>query len=269
MRYPSVSTAGLIAALAVTGIASTSSAALVSVTLQEGTHGEVITNKFLNLYGFSVSAVNVGGGPNKAIIFDSRRRNTADPDLEGYDQFTQSGPAWAVGNLKGLIDLGKMLIIAENDIDANNNGLIDSPDDEGSRPAGRITLNFREPITEFGFNLVDIEGPSEFNGNSGYVMTFDGINPQMRAGSAQIGFGQFVTPGNQFYDSTVAFGDRSANKIKPIMASQVGLLSFNRVVIDLGGSGAIDQFRYTFVPEPASAALLAVPAILAVRRRRD
>ena len=269
MRIPSVSTAGLVAALAVTGAASVSHGALVSVTLQEGTHGEVITNKFLNLYGFSVSAVNIGGGPNKAIIFDSRQRNTADPDLEGYNQFTQSGPAWAVGNLKGLVDLGKMLILAENDIDANNDGLIDSPDDEGTRPAGRITLNFNKPITEFGFNLVDVEGPSEFNGNTGYVMTVKGVNFRNRGTSSQIGFGQFVTPGDPFYDPTITFGDRSANKIKPIQASQVGMISFNRVIIDLGGSGAIDQFRYTFIPEPASAALLAAPVLLAARRRRD
>jgi hypothetical protein len=254
------------------GVSALHAAPVINCTFQEGTHGEVITNKFLPIYGVNVSAINVGGGPNKAIIFDSRQRNTADPDLEGWNSLNQTGPMWSRGNLAGKVDLGKILIIAENDIDANNDGLIDSPDDEGSRPAGTITFNFRDPITELGFNLIDIEGPTEFGQNSGFVATFGGTvtRPDGRVVGVNttVGFGQFITPGSPFYDPTVRFGDHSANRIKPILASQVGMNSFSRVEVNFGGSGAIDQLVYRFVPEPgAVSAGLVAAGLLAVRRR--
>lgn len=257
------------ASAAALGLASVASAAQISATFFEGTHGEIITSKFLAKYGFNVSAVNVGGGPNKAMIFDSRKRGTLDPDLEGWNaQVTPpQGPEWPRGNLAGKNDLGKLLVIAENDIDANNNGFVDNPSDEGSRPAGRLIFDFTVPTLEFGLGLIDIEGPSEFGANAGYIMTFNGTNPQGRAATAQIGFGQFVTPGNQFYDSTVVFGDHSANRIKPILPSQVGMTSFSRVIVDLGGSGALDDIKVNYIPEPAG--IFAVAAAGAVLRRRQ
>jgi hypothetical protein len=254
MRYASLITAGVAAAL---GLSATTASA-VQVLFSEGNHGEIITNKFLAQYGFNVSAVNVGGGPNKAMIFDSRKRGTLDPDLEGPDQFTGTGPSWGNGNIPDRQDLGKLLVLAENDVDANGNGFVDNPSDEGSRPAGRIILDFLQPITSLGFNLVDIEGPTEFNNDAGYVMTFQGLLPSGRGGSSRVGFGDFIQPGDPFFDPTV---------IKPITAAQLGMTSFNRVIFDLGGSGAIDDLRYTFIPEPASMALM-LPALAMLRRRR-
>ncbi|HRK31820.1 MAG TPA: hypothetical protein PLD59_12135, partial [Tepidisphaeraceae bacterium] len=268
-------TLGAIAAAAAMAVASTSFAAVVTdVTFQEGAHGEVITTKFLAQYGFTVTANNLTPGrPDKAIIFNTRERNTADPDLEGWNSFLAANAAnkqWTRGNLKGKNDLGKILIIAENDTDADNNGLVDRPNDEGNRPAGSITFNFRTPITEIAFNLVDVEGPSEFSGNSGFVATFHGVNSARTPVTTQVGFGQFVTPGNQFHDSTVVFGDNSANAIKPILASQVGLMEFSTVVFDLGGSGGIDRLRYRFtdIPEPMTLGMLSAFAPVALRRRR-
>jgi hypothetical protein len=261
----------LVSACAVAiGTAALAPAAQISATFFEGTHGEVITNKFLATYGFNVSAVNVGGGPNKAMIFDSRKRGTLDPDLEGWNAQVNppQGPEWPIGNLKGKNDFGKLLVIAENDIDANNNGLIDNPSDEGSRPAGRIIFDFRVPTLEFGLGVMDIEGPSEFGNNSGYIMTFEGIDTLGRGAAAQIGFGQFVTPGNPFYDPTIVFGDHSANRIKPILASQVGMASFSRVIVDLGGSGALDDIKVNYIPEPAGIFALAGAAALFARRQR-
>ncbi|MDW8263376.1 MAG: hypothetical protein RMJ35_12685 [Phycisphaerales bacterium] len=250
---------------------SAQAAPIVSATLQEGTHGEVITNKFLAQYGFSVSAVNfTPTHPQKAIIFNTRLRNTADPDLEGYNTAEPNGKQWTRGNLKGRNDLGKILILAENDIDANNDGLIDSPDDEGNRPAGEITVTFRTPITQLAFNLIDIEGPSEFGNDSGYVLTIDGTQTSARGGgreTARIGFSRFITPGNPFFDSTVRFGDNSANNIKPIFASDLGMAHFHRVVFNLGGSGGIDHLRYAFIPEPTAATLLLAGSLLMRRRR--
>lgn len=267
MRYTLLASA----CAAAIGLASHAPAAQISATFFEGTHGEVITNKFLATYGFNVSAVNVGGGPNKAIIFDSRKRGTADPDLEGWNAQVNppQGPEWPIGNIKGKNDFGKLLIIAENDLDANHNGLIDSPDDEGSRPAGRIIFDFRVPTLEFGLGVMDIEGPTEFGANSGYIMTFEGVDTLGRGASAQIGFGQFITPGNPFYDPTIVFGDHSANRIKPILASQVGMAGFSRVVVDLGGSGALDDIKVNYIPEPAGIFAAAAVAFGAMLRRRQ
>ena len=50
------------------------------------------------------------------LCFDSLLSNTADPDLEG--------PPWATGNLAPDTVLGNVLIIAENDVDSDVDGLI-------------------------------------------------------------------------------------------------------------------------------------------------
>lgn len=245
-------------------------APVIDVTFQEGSHGEVITNKFLAQYGFVVSANNlVANHPDKAIIFNSRNRNTADTDLEGFNTAEPNGKQWTRGNLAGKNDLGKILIIAENDVDANNNGLIDSPDDEGARPAGSIFFDFRTPITQLQFNLVDIEGPVEYGTNAGYVAVFTGpsLSEAGGVGTGQVGFAQFITNNNPFYDSTIRFGDNSANQFKPITAAQMNLASITRVEFNLGGSGAVDRLRFIQVPEPTAMAFAAL-APLALRRKR-
>lgn len=253
------------AALLSAALSSSLSAALVDLDFREGTHGEWITNKFLAQYGVQVSANNfVTNHPDKAIIFDTRKTNTADFDLEGWNKFTNSGRQWSAGNLKGKNDLGKILIIAENDIDANNDGFIDSPDDEGGRPAGEITFTFRTPITELGFNLIDQEAPSTYPANSAYVRFFKN-NQQV----GQVNFKQFVTAGDPLFDPTVIFANHSANEIKPIQASRFGVSSFDKAVFNFGWSDAIDRLQFTNeIPEPTAAAIFAGLAPLALRRKR-
>ena len=69
-------------------------------------------------------------------------------------------------------------------------------------------------------------------------------------------------------DPTVKFGDNSANRISPISGFGVA----NRVVFNMGGSGAIDNLAAEVVPEPASllvwGGLAAVGRGFARRRRR-
>jgi len=127
--------------------------------------GEIVSSQYLQTQGVTISAINFGSGPGLAIIFDSLNPTGGDYDL--------AGPAWAGGNLASANTvLGKILIIAENDIDSNLDGLIDFPDDEGSRPAGSIFFDFENPMCSVGFDLIDVEGPSEFGHNSGFVATF-------------------------------------------------------------------------------------------------
>ncbi len=266
MRYSSVlALAGSVAAgIALIFPTSSSAAVATDLDFREGTHGETITTKFLAQYGVTVSAENfTPGHPDKAIIFDTRKTNTADFDLEGWNKFSNSGRKWSAGNLKGKNDLGKILIIPENDIDANNNGLIDSPDDEGGRPSGEMTFLFRTAITELGFNLIDQEAPSTYPANSAFVRFFNG-NTQV----GQVNFKQFVTAGDPLFDSTVKFADHSANQIKPILASRFGVASFNKVIFNFGWSDAVDRLQFRQIPEPATGALLAGLTPILLRRRR-
>src|SRR5436190_16557817 len=103
----------------------TSIAAAAVLNFESQTHGKVVANQYRSYQGgITISADNFrAGGPDMAIVFDSRRTNTADPDLQA---------PFVAGNLApGTTTVGNMLIIAENSIEANHDGLIDSPDDEG------------------------------------------------------------------------------------------------------------------------------------------
>ena len=211
-------------------------------------HGEIVNTQFVG-QGLTISAVNPNRAHDLAIIFDANETNTADPDLEG--------PPWAGGNLAPGTDLMKMLIIAENNNGAGD-GVVDTPDDEGMRPAGDLIFEFATRQTHFGFDVVDIEGVIESssveffaNGNSvGTVL-----------------FSQFTSAGT-FFDASVVFGDNFANRIQPINIADVNAQAgaFDKVVIHMGGSGAVDNINY--VPTPGSMALLGLGGIAALRRRR-
>lgn len=204
-------------------------------------HGEIVNNQYYSAHGVSIEAVNIGGGPDLAIAFDSAKSNTMDPDLEG---------PFSGGNLAGQTNLGKLLIIAENDIDSDGDGLVDNPDDEGSRPAGSIYLNFDAPVSSFGFDIVDVETPDEFS-NEGYSLQFYLEGTEL----ASVGFGSFVDPNSPLYDPTISFGDNHANHIDQIIAAELGITAFDRIAINFGGSAAIDNLTFS-TPLPSAIILL-------------
>lgn len=197
--------------------------------------GEIVSNQYDVINGVTISAKNMGGGPSIAIVFDSLNPTGGDFDLAS---------PWSGGNLiSSQLILEKILIIAENDIDADKNGLIDFPDDEGSRPAGSIYFDFDSPTCSVGFDLVDVEGPSEYGNNSGFVATFFMNNEIL----AKVGFHEFINSNSMFYDSSIEYGNNKANRISPISVEDLTLFSgknisaFDRVEINLGGSSAIDN----------------------------
>ena len=222
-------------------------------------HGEIVTDQFADPFGVSIRAVNVGRGPDLAIGFDSLKTGTRDSDLEG--------PTWAGGNLAPDTVLRTLLIIAENGI-KDDDGLIDNPDDEGSRPAGSILFEFEVPILSFGFDLIDVEGPEEFGEDSGFVAVFYGEG-DVELG--RVGFGEFVDAGSPFFVAGAAFGNNTANRIPQITAEALALEQFKTVEINMGGSGAVDNITFEPIPEPSTFVLfgagLALTA-LASRRAR-
>ena len=109
---------------------------------------------------FTISCINNGGGPNSAIVFDSQNPTGGDTDL-GTPNIDFGGPGVGVGGTSGMpgendITYGNLLIIAEDVVDANSDGLVDDPDDEAG--GGVIVFNFEQAVAVMSVVLVDIDG---------------------------------------------------------------------------------------------------------------
>ena len=132
-----------------------------TIDFEQLLHGQIVDEP---INGVHIWADNIGGGPDLAVIFDSRKRGTADRDLEGprIDGRGRIRGSWSKGNLGRRSILGNLLIIQEHGKD-NGRGMISTrPDDEGSRPAGSLFFQFDKPVNSFGFDLIDVEGPEEY-----------------------------------------------------------------------------------------------------------
>lgn len=202
-------------------------------------HGEIVNNQYTTS-GLTISAVNIGGGPDLAVAFDSTATGTRDSDLED---------PWDKGNLVGST-LGNILIIQENSTGISD-GIADLPDDEGSRPAGSIFFDFDETVISFGFDLIDVEGPEEYGTDAGYFATFFNNGAEL----ARVGFGALA--GSTQSAGVVEFGNNSANRIDMITAASLGIAGFDKVEVNFGGSAALDNITFD-VPEPTGLALIAL-----------
>ena len=247
------------AGIGVIGLAATAQAGAPGGTLIDfnGYPAGTIIDTEYAYEGVVISVQKPNDNPRVATLYDTTRTGEPDPDLQRpFDR----------GNLAPTGPGGNVLILPLNDTDRNGDGRIDQPNDDPDHPAGQFTFDFTTPISSFGFDLIDVEGPREYNNNSGYFASFY-IDGQLEA---RVGFGAFVDPSSPFYDATVKYGDNSANRIRPITAREVGMPQFDRVVLNFGGSGATDNIFFTPVPEPAALGLaaLAAPALLMRRRRR-
>ena len=205
--------------------------------------------------GVTVSANNANpDSPDAAITFDFN----ADPRFFESGQF---GPDWSMGNIDLSTDLGNGVAIQ---------GSTFSVPFETERPAGTLIFDFDSPLDSFGFTVVDVEGPEEFVTDTGFFIEF------LSGGDVitEIDFEQFVNSGSDFFDPNIAFGNRSANRIAPITAAQLGVASFDEVQVSLGGSSIVAQITVneaaTAVPSPtAAAAGLALLGGLLARRRKQ
>ena len=193
--------------------------------------GEIVTTQYAASNGVTIFGDHFWNNSlDAAIIFDTLYDGPIDRDLQG--------PDWFCGN-QYTTTFGNVLIIPERLTDWNNDGLVDDPDDEGRRPAGILGFIFSTPIYTFGFDLIDIELPME----SGAVGFLSGGTEVF------VSFAQLAAD-----DSTIGFGNHSANRIAPIRAEDLSLAFFDEVRFYMGGSGAIDNITYTTnLPEPGSA----------------
>lgn len=234
----------IIAVLFVAGLG-TSNADIITFDDVGLVHGSIVTTQ---IPGLTVSADNFNFDPDLAVAFDTGETGTSDDDLEG--------PPWATGNLGNLdtLELGNVLIISEN-ADGIGDGIADDPDDEGSRPAGQLIFDLDVARSFVGFDLIDIEGVGDDDEPGQFATFFMG-----GAEVASIEFAEFENGGA--HDQGALFGNNSVNRIAPI---GVGL--FDRLVISLGGSGAVDNL--VLLPTPGALPLFAIGlGLLFLARRR-
>ena len=224
-----------IVAVWVFGALGAADARALTLDFESLSHGQVANG---SLDGVSIKPINPNRIFDLAVAFDTRLKGTSDLDLE-------VGEGWSAGNLVGE-QLGMILILQENDLGCKI-GICLDPDDEGRRPAGEILFGFEKALTDFGFDLVDIESISA---EAAFIDLFDGT------ASATVALMDFLNPGSDRYDATIELGNNSANRFAPITAASVGLQQIDGVRIRLGGSGGIDNLTGTVVPEPTSALLI-------------
>lgn len=210
-------------------------------------HGEIVDSQFEATHGVTITAENLNRGFDLAVAFDTERRGTRDSDLES---------PWSVGNLATDTFLGMALIIQENNVGVGD-GVADLPDDEGRRPAGSIMLEYKGVRDGFGFDVIDLESATAEMSSLDFYL--DGALVR------SVDFGEFLS-GGEFGDSSIVYGDNSANRIDVISADALGIAGFDAVRINVGGSMAFDNITAT--PTPGTIAMLGLGGACLARRRR-
>ncbi len=189
-------------------------------------HGTVVDNEYAPFV--DISATNTGGGPNLAVAFDSRLSGTRDDDLEGT--FDSNNPA-----LADNFDPGNILIIQENNTGCGD-GTCNSPDDEGSRPAGIISFEFNQVIELLSIDFFDVEPAENGSTLNNRIRLYDNSDTEVFANT-------YYTPdtgGDNLWDQVV-FGGASP-----------GLAGIKRVDVYFFFSCALDNLTYKVVPVPAA-----------------
>ncbi|MCP5535719.1 MAG: PEP-CTERM sorting domain-containing protein [Akkermansiaceae bacterium] len=242
-RY--ISALALLTAVAGPAVAQSTHVITFDEASQNLQHGSLFSgSEYSGLGGGVTFTVDSKGRHDQLIIFDTNQSGTADPDLEN---------PFLGGNLKGVRNLGNALIIAENLVDRNNNGLIDSPDDEAA--GGRIGVIFgNSQVSAVGFSLYDTPETSK----SDVTVVFKDMN----------GLSVTWKPSDLIANGTnVDFANHYGNHISNISASQLGLKNIQSIDFNIE-SGAIDNLVFHTVPEPSSLALLGLGASAWLLRRK-
>ena len=170
--------------------------------------GMWLTDELALMYGVTVATDNHHNSPtphpDKAILFDTANPTGGDTDLQT--------PGYGPGNTKAL---GMVLIVAEDDVDLNNDGYVDDPDDEAD--GGTITIGFDQDIDFYGATVIDIDS----NESALFRLRDE--------------FGNFIADIN-----LSSPGDNSVQEL----ALTVPYRGVRKVELHLGNSGALSRLRW-------------------------
>ena len=144
------------------------------------------------------------------IAFDSANPTGGDWDL-GTPNQQYGGPGVGVGGASNMLPLGNILISAENDIDANNDGLIDDPDDDAG--GAWFVFQFDSPTCIFSATVID----QDANETPADLIAYD-------AAGNQLEWIDFSSSGN--------------NGVETLDFSICGV---DHVMVDIYSSGAVDN----------------------------
>ena len=222
-------TSTIIALLTFTVMAHAASASTLLLDFDTDSYGNTIeTGQFIDdeyaNWGINITAYNQYG-PDYAITFDTANPTGGDTDL-------------ATPGYNNSVDLDNVLILPTYITDSNSDGYVDDPNDQAGTDPGSITFTFdQDQYGSVSVGFLDIE-----EGGTGIDLFLDGT----RIGS--VGMHAVGDNGYDELNSWTFFRD----------------LYFDSVVVNLSGSGAIGSvtFDSVTVPEPASATLLAIGALM-------
>lgn len=192
--------------------------------------------------GTIVMGVNLQSGPNAAIVFDTENTTGGDPDLG--QPFSSPNPA-----LDQNFNPGNVLILQERNNCNFTTGFCSVPDDQAGSPAGEFEFVFNSVVTLQSLDFFDIEFNENNNDPDSEVRLYD-INDVE------------ILPDTFFVPNTG--GDNQWNQL--VFGDVTGV---KRLVVEMNGSGAIDNL--TFVPVPAAVWLFgsALAGLGWMRRRRS
>lgn len=212
-------------------------ASALTIDFEDVQAGTIVDDEYAAL-GITFGAINLDNGLDLAVVFDTNHPTGGDHDLGAP---FMPGP----GNTLGSIDPGNVLILQENSDSCDANTCTD-PDDEGSRPAGQFIIEFDTAITLQSIDFFDVETLESDATDANRITLFDSNGDEIQL--------DFFTPDTG--------GDNQW------IRTMFGVENVSRIVIAMGGSGAIDNIQYA-VPLPAGLPLiLSALAGLGLMRRR-
>gem|GEM_PF-2088673 len=195
------------------GALGSAAAEVIPITFESlgETEGQIIDDEYSTLAGLTVTADGNGmNDPDLAVIYNSNPPVGDDSDLE----FPFDGPGGGApaGNLSGT-DVGNLVIIqTDGGEDSGNPGFITGNADDsasGGTIAFTVDTSISSPLRALQFETVDVD-PTD---GGAYSVTFADSASGL---SATVNYSSFVTSGDFFFDSTVAFGDSTANRLPTI-----------------------------------------------------
>ena len=193
-----------------------------TVVAGQNTNGSSLLNDPYPGFEFSVLGNET---VNSLVVFDTAHPTGGDTDLGTPNQYF-GGPGRGVGGQPGMpgenrVPQGKVLVIPENMVDVNRDGLVDGPDDNAA--GGIIIIDWEVPGMLLTMTFLDIEEPGAFVD---------------------------LLLGNQLVQSfpIPALGDNSQVTINTLTTGLV-----NRTEINFPGSGALAAMTYEFNVVPVAA----------------